>query len=702
MSLTRIIIISFVLIPLFIYSQLEKRERPTIKIFSEKTSNLGLNALKIVDELNFNQTFKARSSNNLNESVSLIIKLKEDCTFNFESSFFKHVLPLERDWFSVSIDLNDIEKIKLIDCILYADIGKTKINENQSTNLLNEVSVDQIHDGIELGKSLFGEGVIIGIIDEGFDFAHPNFKDENENLRISRFWDMRGTDGNPPFFNGAENIGSEYVGEEAILKKGFDKINHSHGTMVAGIAGGINGVAPKSELILVNALTTSEIIKAVQYLIFHSQAVGRPLVINMSLGFGYGITELDKIIKDQNWGSTPGLVIVKSAGNNGDEYYDHVKLDFKNTNANSKYLLVSSNNDLDIGQLGSEIYFLSENNGYGSEFQVLAGIYDMSNDEWDSDFLELNFNGNLINQVYEIIDDDAFFDSDIFKLEVYSKKNEATNRIEAKMRIIDTDNDNVDDKLVIIVNSNDEVIHAWTKPNKMYPDNFITIDSYNFETGDNNYTVTSPGSSIDLITVGSYNLTEPTIGEKSNFSSIGPTVDEYIKPDISAPGNKILSSVNRFDSYYNYSEYEEDFGTSFAAPVVTGIVALWLEQDPTLSTNDIKEILALYSAQDNFTGTAYQNNYYGHGKVNALNWLKTLNFKKKKHEVFKIYPNPTNSEVYLEPYGNYNINVFSLNGEEILISNGNQINLSQLPPSIYFIHATNHRGDVYIRKVVKF
>ena len=78
-----------------------------------------------------------------------------------------------------------------------------------------------------------------------------------------------------------------------------------------------------------------------------------------------------------------------------------------------------------------------------------------------------------------------------------------------------------------------------------------------------------------------------------------------IKPDVTAPGNRIVSSLSSFDTTYqsgglNFIDVTNTFGThsygkmegtSMAAPVVTGIVALWLQAYPQLTTNNIKSII---------------------------------------------------------------------------------------------------------------
>lgn len=122
------------------------------------------------------------------------------------------------------------------------------------------------------------------------------------------------------------------------------------------------------------------------------------------------------------------------------------------------------------------------------------------------------------------------------------------------------------------------------------------------------FTTTSPGNSRKVITVGS--LTDNGTGEDftddyvSSFSSLGPTPGDFVvKPDLVAPGNRLVSAVpdgamlakllpDRVVACSASSDCPDDYlvmsGTSMAAPVVTATVAMMLEKDPSLTPATIK------------------------------------------------------------------------------------------------------------------
>ena len=159
-----------------------------------------------------------------------------------------------------------------------------------------------------------------------------------------------------------------------------------------------------------------------------------------------------------------------------------------------------------------------------------------------------------------------------------------------------------------------------------------------FDGGDDELTVGEPGVAADAITVGSYTTkpswtstdgTEycfcppPTAGEISSFSSRGPTRDSRQKPDITAPGEVIASSLSSNASEVaplilpdNVHSIKQ--GTSMATPHVAGAVALLLAENPTLDAAEIKALLQSHAVLDGFTSGACDNTW-GCGRLNIAN-----------------------------------------------------------------------------------
>ena len=120
--------------------------------------------------------------------------------------------------------------------------------------------------------------------------------------------------------------------------------------------------------------------------------------------------------------------------------------------------------------------------------------------------------------------------------------------------------------------------------------------------------ITAPGRSKKVITVGSSDLLEG----RSAISGRGPTAECVCKPDIVAPGNKIMSCVP--GKPYSYGVKS---GTSMSTPLVTGAIACALEKNPALTNTDIKTML-MNSAED----MGLPQNLQGWGKFNRRKFLK--------------------------------------------------------------------------------
>ncbi len=127
-------------------------------------------------------------------------------------------------------------------------------------------------------------------------------------------------------------------------------------------------------------------------------------------------------------------------------------------------------------------------------------------------------------------------------------------------------------------------------------------------------TIGAPGNDPYVITVGATNL-HGTLSQASqtitSYSSKGPTlIDHVVKPDLAAPGNRVVSllssnstlaanypSLDVFpcnftgsncSSYYGAAKYFRLSGTSMATPVVSGAAALLLQQNPGMTPDQVK------------------------------------------------------------------------------------------------------------------
>ena len=193
-----------------------------------------------------------------------------------------------------------------------------------------------------------GKGVLVGIIDSGIDISHGDFRKVDGGTRILRMWNQRTvTNATPP--TGAD--GSPLYGAEcdtAAINQAMNTAASSasacnpddidnHGTHVAGIAvgngrgtgsglaaGRFVGMAPQADLLIANAIDKSvsvsgdAIVDAIAWMTRVAKGLGKPIVINLSLGSYFGSRDgtgsLQVAIDNA---SGPGAIIVASAGNEG-------------------------------------------------------------------------------------------------------------------------------------------------------------------------------------------------------------------------------------------------------------------------------------------------------------------------------------------------------------------------------------------------
>lgn len=203
-----------------------------------------------------------------------------------------------------------------------------------------------------------------------------------------------------------------------------------------------------------------------------------------------------------------------------------------------------------------------------------------------------------------------------------------------------------------------------------YGDGLTTwMDNYGvegFDDGSRNGSISDMAVAPNLIVVGSYNTRQEfstldgafpsypgegfTVGRVSEFSSFGTLADGRNLPTVCAPGSAIISSISNpyldavtqgasADMAQGYKEYlcsaratgpdgktywwKQEVGTSMSTPFVAGTIALWLQADPTLKVDDVRDIITSTAVKDDdvAAGDPVQ---WGAGKFNAIAGLKEV------------------------------------------------------------------------------
>lgn len=122
-------------------------------------------------------------------------------------------------------------------------------------------------------------------------------------------------------------------------------------------------------------------------------------------------------------------------------------------------------------------------------------------------------------------------------------------------------------------------------------------------------TLGAPADAFNIITVGAVTSS----GVRSSFSSVGPTADGRIKPEIMTMGSSVRVA-SPYDNTYTYSD-----GTSFSCPIAAGAGALVLSAHPGLTPAKLKEVLTLTASN-----SETPNNSIGYGIINTLEAIKSI------------------------------------------------------------------------------
>jgi len=572
---------------------------------------------------------------------------------------------------TVSIPVDQLKGLATLKGVDYVQLSKSV--RSKLDVAVSETNADDVHAGMNISSAFMGKDVVVGVIDGGFDYTHPAFYDTSatEN-RIKRVWNNSGTAGPPAGFQ----FGSEFHTTASIEAAQNDGINDSHGTHVAGIAAGAgygdhdwNGVAPMSDIIMVSTdIPTNgvdNVIDGISYIFQYAAAEGKPAVINLSLGSHVGPHDGSSLF-DQALNNLvgPSKIVVGAAGNEGSTKL-HLSGPLTNTDTAITFVGNAGYED------GEAVDIWGES---GKQFKVSVALYDtlIGDIEDQSSFYVSNS-----NTLHEISLVDSFNDTCLVAF--------TTNGSEFNMKphILMQHYNKSDYPLVLAITAVDasaSTIHMWNHANGNGAALYSHSSLPSSVEGNTEITVGEVGGTADsIITVGAYttkntytNIQNNTVtipefaplGEIAPFSSLGPTVDNRIKPEITAPGNVVVSAINSFDSNmgassenvahsqvhngksYYFAGLE---GTSMATPMVTGIIALWLENYPNLSTNDIKTIFSSTSRTDAFTGSSLPDNTWGHGKIDAYAGLIIvgLNEEESDEAKYTIYPNPAQDRIHI-------------------------------------------------------
>ncbi len=528
--------------------------------------------------------------------------------------------------------------------------------------LLNDTSrghhsVDSVHLGAGgLSAAYTGKNVIIGVVDTGLDYQHPDFLDANGKTRVLRYWDHSLAGQNPPM---PYNYGQEWDSTDINNGSITSMDGTAHGTTVAGCAAGNGmangtnkGMAPDANIVIVETdfslnNWTLTIADACDYIFKIADQYKMPAVINLSLGSYLGshdgndpASEYMESLID----AKPGRIIVCAAGNSGQWGKYHLN---GNATSDTTFTWFKSNPTSQLG--ANTIYFdfwTDSLTAHTIDFAIGAdtpspGFSFRGHTSFSTLYTNMSMNpfydtlystsGNKLAtlEIYREIEGPNFH------MEMYFSSVDSTSYL---YRFMTKGSGNYDLWSGLSLSLNEIVSTGLPTTSQMpaiayyqLPDSTQTVVS-SWNCSEKIISVANARNRANHIDRNG-NLYVPfpsSVGQLSPNSSKGPNRVGITKPDITAHGDVSLSAGPLFmlsnPAYWASVDsggfHMRNGGTSMASPIIAGIAALYLEKCPFGTYSSFKTLLNSTAYTDGFTGTV-PNNAYGYGKANALNFMLT-------------------------------------------------------------------------------
>ena len=214
--------------------------------------------------------------------------------------------------------------------------------------------------------------------------------------------------------------------------------------------------------------------------------------------------------------------------------------------------------------------------------------------------------------------------------------------------------------------------------------------------GGGNCTLGIPADAEHIITVGAVDAS----GHRASFSSVGPTYDGRIKPDVMAMGEDtyVASGYPYWQPYYNGS------GTSFSNPVLAGAVACLRQARPNASVQEICN--ALRAAGNNANNPDSYNGYGIPNFVTALGMLDIKDVEFADNEILSVFPNPSKGKVQISVKEGVVVNditLYDITGKMLYNTmniNEMEANLNNLSSGVYTVKVNSESGSQTLKVVL--
>lgn len=551
--------------------------------------------------------------------------------------------------------LDEVEQVSI------AEMMESNVDTTRSVT-----SVNYVAEGLQHGlpANYDGKGVVFGIIDSGIDFNHAAFQDSLGNTRIKCVYMPADNNGTKVTIDGTVLPGSEFDSTR-IASLTTDLASSAHGSHTAFIGAGshcgqYSGMAPGADIVMCalgGKKNDVNIANSLKYITQYAKRVGKPCVISISLGTKQGphdgTSKLCKIYEEMGKNDA---VICLSAGNLGSyRRYIHHKFSGMNTATNPN--------------IGS--YVTGTQAGYTANFAI---------DTWSR-------SRSAVGIKYLLIDPDdnsIFYETGIMKAYTYhyigpgmeSKRGYnafLSQYFSGKIGVWVTteSNGHIETYSEVSLKPLRSDVKAYKMAVQFYGADGVEFDSwvtsenayswhpqvgdYKFVNGSDSCSMNDNVTGKNTISVGNYvgRNRYMSLSGKEMYNSIYPEGSIYVQssygiapngesyPFVAAPGYFVVSAYNGYNylakpstntaySKENPTTGRTDYwgsmsGTSMSTPTVAGIVALWLQANPQLKVDDVKEIIRKSAYVDDDVRKAPLQ--FGAGKINALGGFPEFQYR---------------------------------------------------------------------------
>jgi hypothetical protein len=620
------------------------------------------------------------------KSISAIATLKEgaECPTEQLEEMGIEVRFVVGDMVAMTIPAEQLKALEQVEEFTYVkadeinQVMNDKARKDTGVDFVNTTEAAATHG---LPKAYTGSGIVLGIIDTGIDFNHAAFRNADGTTRVKK----------AIVYDATQEKLFEYTSSTDIAALKSDNANSTHGTHTSATAGGtilgngMQGMAPETDLVLAGLgtnLSNTNIVDCIGRIFAYADEVNKPAVINISLGNIIGLHDgSDAVSKGiatyTNNGNKPGRAVILSSGNSAANGQSIIKpLYISDTDAQGYQLRTVLGASTLPTETNPKVVYNSNYLFYASDYKdFTAGIALV----------------NLTDGTFKDLDTYTSYKEGTEKVRLFKDEYPTLSGGRAVVYGLYCQMNNVlvnhpNYRLAILVkgSSDGQVVKMICNGDGNAEPCFNAPNTTGYDFPAAGYTLGNGDFALNIsicddavISVGAYitrnswtNWKNNTysyrpspvtgelqkLGEIADFSSYGLDDKGKPRPTLLAPGMGIVSATNNYCPLYFYANqpgvpdeengnmpvlfpkvdkferanwYHVDQGTSMSAPVTTGIVALWMQADPTLTVNRIKEVMQATCVNDIYTtnpsnipsGNIIQA---GSGKIDCLAGLKKI------------------------------------------------------------------------------